>query len=139
MISVFLSVNNNEQVIELPVQPEPDVGSPFNTESFEGMQQELTLIALRGLKTYSIESFFPIKDYPFLRSREMWGMEYVEMIESWRDRRIPVRYIVRSDNPGGFDINVAVMITDFSYYPDRAGDIRYLIDMVEFPFVQVVT
>lgn len=140
MLTVFLSINNNEEVIELPVVPfEPDVGSPFDNDTFDGMVQELNLIGLRGLKSYTINSYFPINDYPYLRNREMWGMEYVEIIERWRDQRIPVRYIVRSDKAEGFNINDAVVIADFNYYPDRAGDIRYTLEMLQFPFVQVVT
>ncbi|MEF3313330.1 hypothetical protein PV433_31050 [Paenibacillus sp. GYB004] len=138
MISIFLSINNNEEVIELPViPPSLETASPYNNDSFDGLSQELNLIGVRGLKLMEIESFFPVREYPFLRSKEMWGMAYVEAIERWRDRRYPIRFIVANTDRNGYKINTAVTIDDFTYRVGQSGDIEYTLSLREFPFVKV--
>lgn len=138
MIRIFISINNNEDVIELPVIPEEfDVGSPFSNETFDSMKQQLNLIGLRDLKTLEIESFFPIHDYPFLRSRRLWGMEYIERIERWRDRRLPLRLIITNENTKGFKLNLPVTIDNFDYGTEKSGDINYRLSLKEFAFVKV--
>ncbi|MCB5259639.1 MAG: hypothetical protein LHW48_04090 [Candidatus Cloacimonetes bacterium] len=138
MISIFLSINNNEEVFELPVVPEElEKQSPWQNEEFETMRQQLNLIGLKGLESLEISSFFPIRDYPFLRSREMWGMEYVETIERWRNRRLPLRLVITNDNPHGFKLNEAVTIDEFNYRTGKNGDIYYTMSLKWFPFVKV--
>lgn len=138
MISIFLSINNNEEVFELPVIPEElEKQSPWQNEEFETMRQQLNLIGLKGLESLEISSFFPVRDYPFLRSREIWGMEYVETIERWRDRRLPIRLVITNDNPYGFKLNAAVTIDEFNYRTGKNGDIYYTMSLKWFPFVKV--
>src|SRR5690554_5691395 len=106
---VFISINNNEEVMQLPVPIEPyQVSSPWNNDSFQGMKQELNLIGLRGLKSFEISSFFPVHDYPFVQNRDMWGMEYVDTIERWRERRYPIRIIITTNDPNIQNLNMAV-------------------------------
>jgi hypothetical protein len=137
-MEVFLSINNNEEVIQLPVPPEPhDISSPWNNETFNGLKQQLNLIGLRGLKSFDISSYFPIRDYPFLQNRSMWGMEYVDTIERWRDRRYPLRLIITAEDPNVQNLNMAVTIEDFEYGARRDGDIYYTLSFREFPFVKV--
>ncbi|CAM3442303.1 hypothetical protein [Marinicrinis lubricantis] len=138
MISIFLSINNNEEVLELPVIPEElESSSPFSNDRFDGLNQELNLIGIRSRKTIEIESFFPVRDYPFLRSRDKWGMEYVRIIEEWRDRRYPLRLVVANTDKNGFTLNIAVTIDDFSYGVGQSGDIDYTLSFSEFPLVKV--
>lgn len=139
MISIFLSINNNEEVIELPVIPsELNLDAPFSNDTFITMTQSLNLIGNRELRTININSFFPVKDYPFLRSRDMWGMEYVETLEHWRDRRLPVRLIITNDDPNGFNLNMPVTIDDFNYSTGKSGDIDYTLNLREFTFAKLV-
>jgi hypothetical protein len=140
MIKVFLSINNNEDVLQLPVPPSSyRIEEPWNNEEKQGLQQSMNLIGLKGLRTISISSFFPIEghDYPFLQNRETWGREYVKKIQSWRDKRYPVRLIITSDDEKQ-DVNMAVTINDFSHEVKRDGDIYYTLDMTEFAFVKVI-
>jgi hypothetical protein len=138
MISIFLSINNNEEVIEIPVIPEEiRLNSAFSNDSFDSMTQQLNLIGIRELIPFEIQSFFPIRDYPFLRSRNMWGMEYVETIERWRDRRVPLRLIITNDEPNGFSLNMPVTIDNFEYGTGKSGDIDYNLSLKEFVFVRV--
>ncbi|WLR52468.1 hypothetical protein LC040_06080 [Bacillus tianshenii] len=131
----FLSINNREQVIKLPVIPSSfKIPSPVNNETYSTINQgEIKLIGLRGLKSITIDSFFPVKDYPFLRDRTYKGWEYVEIIESWIDRRIPVRLVI-TDTP----INLAMSIDNFeSGIQDGSGDVYYSLVLSEFKFIKL--
>lgn len=79
-----------------------------------------------------IDSFFPSKDYPFLRDRSFKGWEYVEIIESWIDRRLPIRLII-TDTP----INIPCAIESFEYRLDQSGDISYTLSLGEFRLIQL--
>ncbi|MFD2088838.1 hypothetical protein [Brevibacillus brevis] len=132
---MFLSINNNAEVMQLPVPPaDYNVPSPWGTEQVDGLQQSLLLIGLKGLRSVDIKSFFPIRDYPFLQNRSMWGMAYVNTIERWREMRIPVRLVIVDSN-GAQSLNMAVAITNFEHSVGRSGDIDYTLQMTEFPFV----
>lgn len=135
MVDIFISINNREQVIQLPIVPrEFQIGSPHGNETFKTISQgEIKLIGLRELKTLSIASFFPAKDYPFSRNKTYKAWEYVEIIESWADRRKPIRVII-TDTP----INLAMTIDNFEYGPrDGSGDVYYTLSLSEFKFIQL--
>lgn len=133
-MDVFLSINNREEVIQLPVVPSGfEVSSPMKNNTYETISQgDIKLIGLKGLKGMSISSFFPTKDYYFLRDRTYKGWEYVEMIERWKERRIPVRLII-TETP----INWAVSIENFKYsIDDGTGDIKFTLAFDFFPFIR---
>jgi hypothetical protein len=139
MISIFLSINNNEEVLQLPVPPAKyPVTSLWNNEQVDGLQQSLNIIGLKGLRAVEIESFFPVDghDYPFLQNREMWGMAYVDTLERWRERRFPVRLVI-TDREGRQDLNMAVTIDEFEWEVRQDGDIYYTLKMTEFLFINV--
>lgn len=134
-MDIFLSINNREQVVQLPVVPkEFKISSPHNNETYETIEQgSLKLIGLRGLKSLVISSFFPIKDYPWLRNKTYKAWEYVNIFESWMDRRVPIRVII-TETP----INLAMSIENFTYGPqDGSGDIYYEMQLELFPFVKL--
>lgn len=136
MVKIYLSINNNEEVILLPVTPEEyEISEPWNNQEVEGLNQVMNIIQTKGLSSIPLESFFPSKDYPFLLSRDMWGMEYVETIKRWRERRVPLRLIITND--GKAEVNMAVTIDNFTYSKDKSGDIKYKLDLKEFKFVEV--
>ena len=139
MIKVFISINNNEEVIQLPVPPEEwGVTSPWNNEELSGLRSTIRTIGLRGLRTIEINSFFPAvgHDYPFLQSRAMWGMDYVNTIERWRYRRIPIRIVI-VDTDGKKNVNLPVTIDEFEYRQRKDGDIYFTLRLTEFVFVDV--
>ncbi|WP_260981928.1 hypothetical protein [Paenibacillus sp. 32O-W] len=139
MINVFLSINNNEEVLQLPVPPKKyAVPSPWKNELVDGLQRSIVTIGMRELRTVEIESFFPAKghDYPFLQSREYWGMEYVDMIERWRERRYPLRLII-SDQSGEQSLNMAVTMDLFEWGTQQDGDIFFTMKMTEFALIEL--
>ena len=137
MVKIYISINNNEEVILLPVTPEEyEISEEWENQEVAGLRQPMNIIQNKKLATTSIESFFPSKDYPFLLNRSMWGMEYVETIKRWRQRRVPIRFIItKSGKPV---VNMPVTIDSFTYSEDKSGDIEYTLDLKEFTFVEVV-
>lgn len=136
MVKIYISINNNEEVILLPVTPaEYEISEPWSNQEVAGLYQFLNLIQTKGLASLNIESFFPIRDYPFVLNREIWGMEYVETIKRWRERRFPLRLVITRQ--GKAEINMAVTIDNFTYRAGKDGDIYYSLNLKEFAFVKV--
>lgn len=129
-MDIFLSINNREQVIQLPIMPsEFKVASPVNHETFTTINQgDMKLIGQRGLKSLGIDTFFPSKFYPFNRDNTYKGWEYVEIIESWIDRRLPIR-LIATNTP----INMLMSIDNFEYgLQDGSGDVYYSLQLSQF-------
>ncbi len=129
-MDIFLSTLDRKQVIQLPIVPaEFKIPSPMSNETFTTINQgDIKVIGRRGLGAVTIETFFPSKDYPFSRNRTYKGWEYVEIIESWIDKRFPIR-LVASNTP----INMLVVIDNFEYgLQDGSGDVYYSLSLSEF-------
>lgn len=131
-MDIFLSVNNREEVLQIPVMPPSfTISKPQTTEKFETVSgEEILLIGKAKLKSISIESFFPIRKYPYLHhtyNPDMWGWDYVNMIDRWIEQKLPIRLIITyesSDTP----INMPVAVTNFEYTVKTDGDLWYKID-----------
>ena len=96
------------------------------TETFETVSQgELQLIGVPKLKGITISSFFPVRDYPYLRDTSMKGWEYVYKIDTWIEQKLPIRLII-TDTP----INMAVAVKDFDYSIKTDGDLWYNIFVI---------
>ncbi|GEO27020.1 hypothetical protein AAC03nite_28050 [Alicyclobacillus acidoterrestris] len=136
MAQFFLSFKNTD-VVQLPIPPEkyeiddPWVNQQTGSQLPDALSQSLNMIGIRGLKTVSIESFFPIKghDYPYNQNTSMWGDEYVDKISNWRAQRYPIRLVVQGTS---HDVNMLVTIDDFKTGVGQDGDISYTMDMTEF-------
>lgn len=133
MIDFYLSVNNRQTVIQLPVPPaEFSVEKPQGNETFETAAHGwIKLIGKPELKSISFSSFFPVKDYPFLRSRNMWGFSYVEIIDTWKKQKIPIRLTI---DTGG--ISFPCVVDSFKYSVGSTGDINYEITFGEFNLLE---
>lgn len=129
-MDIFLSINNREQVIQLPIVPsEISIPNPQNNEVFSTLNiGDIALIGPEGLRQFTIESFFPSKHYPFNRSNRYFGWEYVELIQNWRKRDLPMRVVMT-----GTPINMPFIIDDFTYTVKHGtNDIYYTLSMSEF-------
>ena len=134
-MDIFISVNNREQVIKLPVLPkEFKIQSGMKNENYDTISiGEIKLIGMPKLKSISFNSFFPAQDYPFLRDKTHKAWEYVNMIEEWKSRRVPIRLII-TDTP----INMACSIENFEYgEQDGSRDVYYTLALEEFKFIQL--
>ncbi|WP_129599800.1 hypothetical protein [Anaerophilus nitritogenes] len=137
-MDIFLSINNREQVIRLPVLPkEFKIQSGMKNESFDTINQgEIKLIGMDSLKSISIQSFFPNQDYPFLRDRRYKGWEYIKILEEWKSRRVPIRLVI-TDSSNEL-VNMPCTIESFEYgQQDGTGDIYYTLTLNEFKFIKL--
>jgi len=127
-MDIFLSVNNREEVIQLPVLPsEFTVSKARNNEVFETVSQgEINLIGKEKLKSISWSCFLPMKDYPFLRDKSYNAFGYLYKLDTWYNQQLPMRLII-TDTP----INMACTIDDFQYTIGRDGDMKYSISLSE--------
>ncbi len=134
-MDIFLSINNREQVIQLPVVPtQVKISTGMNNQTYETVAQgEIKLIGLATLSSIVLDSFFPVKKYPFTRDTTLIGWDDVTLIEDWKSRRIPIRLVI-----SGTPINMACSIERFEYgVQDGSGDVYYTLELSEFRFVKV--
>ena len=131
-MDIFLSVNNREQVLQLPVVPSAfTITKPHKNEVFEtATQGELKLIGKAGLKGITINSFFPVRDYPFLRDRTHKGFGYGYIIDTWISEKLPIRLII-TDTP----INMVVAVDNFEYTIKSDGDLQYTLALSEVKLI----
>lgn len=138
-IEFWLSYNNNAERLRLPVNPESiSVSSPFsNTDVKIAQLGEYSIIGERDLQEYSFSTFFPADYNPSYCGYSDFPspQECVDIIESWRDERKPIRLVVT-----GTKINKAVTIREFSYDVEKAGhlgDIYFSLALKEYRFLSV--
>lgn len=132
-MEVILSINNREKVIHLPVLPsEFTIQSPEQNETYQTIGLgEVNLIGNKGLKSLSFSSFFPEKAIAYSKNTDIFGWDFVNEIETLRNRKLPFRFII-TETP----INMPVTIENFEYGL-KAGskDIQYSIELKEFRFM----
>lgn len=133
MVDIYLSINNSEEVIHIPVTPpQITVKSAQGTETFETSGYGIIrIIGCRELQSISWDSFFPVHDYPFVRDTSMKGQEYADKINNWRDRKLPVRLVITSSGFANLDINIACAVTQLDGEVGSNGDYNYTIQLDE--------
>ena len=131
-MDIYLSVYIREEVLRLPVlPPEFTVSKPQSNETFETVTRgQLKLIGRPSLKSISWDSFFPVRDYPFLRDRSDTAFGYLYTIDTWISKKLPIRLII-TETP----INMACTVDDFSYTIKKDGDMHYSITLGEVPLL----
>lgn len=103
----FLSYNNYEEVIRLPVNPETlEIKETGDSKSYSIIDLgEINAIAYPKLTELAIESIFPAQYYPFVvypkdkASRLLKPHEYVEKIKRWMVSRRPIRFVFTGLQP----------------------------------------
>lgn len=134
-MDIFLSINNREKVIQLPVLPaEFAVQSAQQNEIYQTVSiGEINLIGNKALKTIAWSSFFPAKRLSYSKNKTMFSWDYVRELETMRERKLPFRLIITDTL-----INMPVTIDSFEYGM-KAGtmDIQYSIELKEFRFLEV--
>lgn len=130
-MKLFLSVNNNEIVIVLPVTPRQiEVTSPMLNEKFNSITDgEINLIGKRGLKTVRLNAILPGEEYTFINSNTYLGYRGVQVIEILRDRGQPLRLV--SDDPE-YPLNMAVTIDAFTHVKGQNKNIKYEMNLTEY-------
>lgn len=129
--------------LRLPVNPESFAySSPFRYEETEiESLGEVTNIGYRGLKDFTISTFWP-RDYNPAYcnySGFLSPTSFVEQINKWRNARAPIRYVVT----GIKGANHLVTIRDFDVEAEKAGspgDVYFTLSLKEYrqPSVKIV-
>lgn len=134
---IYLSVNNGAEIMEIPVIPkEFSVSKPQKEETFETIDgSELAFIDKAGLKAIAWGSFFPCRDYPFIKGERLSDVwQYGYKLDVWIEKKYPIRLVI-TDTP----INMAVKVGAFDYTLGPDGNINYDISLTEFPLVDTET
>lgn len=134
----YLSFNNNEERIRLPVIPSsfelslPNQNTTVNITNLG----EINLIGKAGLATITVESFFPMQEYPFcLYSDFPTPSECISKIIKWKESGKPIRLIITST-----PINYAMSIESFTYSEqDGTGDVYFVLELKEYKFIKINT
>lgn len=134
----YLSFNNNEERIRLPVIPSSfEVNIPHqNTTVNINEIGEINLIGKTGLMNMTIESFFPNQQYNFcLYNDFLKPYEYIKQLLKWKDSGKPIRIIVT-----GTPINYAMAIESLTYSEiDGTGDVYFSLELKEYKFISTTT
>lgn len=134
----YLSFNNNEERIRLPVIPSSfEVSIPHqNTTVNINEIGEINLIGKTGLMNMTIESFFPSQTYSFcLYSGFLKPYEYIKQLLKWKESGRPIRVIVT-----GTPINYAMAIESLAYSEiDGTGDVYFTLELKEYRFIKTPT
>lgn len=130
----YLSFNNNEEKIRLPVIPSSfEVNIPHqNTTVNITNLGEINLIGKTGLMNMTIESFFPNQQYNFCLYKDFQKpYEYIKQLLKWKKSGKPIRVIVT-----GTPINYAVAIENLTYSEvDGTGDVYFSLELKEYKFI----
>lgn len=130
----YLSFNNNEERIRLPVIPSSfEVSIPHqNTTVNITNLGEINLIGKTGLMSMTIESFFPNQQYNFCLYKDFQKpYEYIKQLLKWKDSGKPIRVIVT-----GTPINYAMAIESLTYSEvDGTGDVYFSLELKEYKFI----
>ena len=135
---IYLSFNNNEELIELPVLPKKiEISGSGNNKSTEILNLgEVTQLKLPKLFSLQIDTEFPAEWYPACNvseSKLLSPFKYVEMIEKWRRTLKPIRIVFIGST---IDINAAVSIESFTP-AEEGGDVgtwKYKLKLKEYRF-----
>lgn len=138
---IYLSYNNNEELIELPILPEKIEisGSGANKSSEVLSLGEITQLKLPKLFSLQIDTEFPANWTPVCEvsaSKLKSPFDYITMIEKWRRTLRPIRFVFTGST---VDINSPVSIESFTY-TENGGDVgtfKVKIKLKEYRFYGV--
>lgn len=127
--------DNPNDFIKFPVIPKGvNCNSEQKIETFETLSiGDLKLLGVMGNRTLTLSSFFPNKDYPFLRDRTYTGMEYIDKIQAWRASKKPLKINISDLN---IVMNCVIESLDFAIQ-DGSGDIYYNLSVEEYKMPQI--
>ncbi len=131
-VKMFLSYNNNEKVVEVPVIPDklPEIVQELQNEEFITHTKTLTLLGNKKPRSFSLDLFLPTKPYDFAKDT---GTEVINLLGYVADKKIPMRVVV-TDGLNEL-LNIAVSVSSFKYYFDRAENIRCGVSFKEYIFL----
>lgn len=130
-IKIFLSYNNNEKIVQLPVVPDelPDIVQDIENDTITTHTKTLTLLGNKKPRSFSLDLFLPTRNYEFCKGN---GEEVIELLDHVTSSKIPARLVI-TDNLKEL-INIAISINSYKSHYDTVGNIRATIDCTEYQF-----
>ncbi len=140
MTHIYISVNNKQELYAIPIVPDGfTIPEPEqHNEVYSGLSRDYNRIGTLGLRQLSWSSFFPVKrhrNYSFVDdayTKDGWA--YVSFFQRWRDKKVPFRVVVISDEE--VRLNMPCTVDQFEYSIKRNKDIAYSITLTEYRFVE---
>lgn len=145
---MWLSWNNQQEGFELPVLPR-EAGASIRGDSANHDVVKLgkiNVIKDRDLAEYTIESFFPAQQYPFITaSIVLEPRSYIDYIMKWWESKRPIRFVyvggnAYADNQGRTvsEINTPASIEAFEWKEAAGapGDIQFVLKLKEYRFFE---
>ena len=131
-IKMFLSYNNNEKIVQLPVVPDelPDIMQDLDNYTMTTHTKTLTLLGNKKPRSFSLDLFLPTRDYEFCKGN---GEEVIALLDYVTASKIPARLVI-TDNLKEL-LNIAISISSYKSHYDTAGNIRATVECVEYEFV----
>lgn len=134
-MDVYLSFNNGEEQLRLPVTPSKFTLTERHNNTVLNITNlgEINMIGKKGLASVSLSSFFPAKEYYFCTYTGFpKPYECIKMLKKWKDSGRPIRLII-TNTP----INYAMTIESLSYgEQDGTRDVYFTIELREYIFVK---
>lgn len=129
-----LSWNNRQEVLKLPVNPDPpEIENPGGNVNYVTTEVgTFKAIGELGLERLSLQSFFPNRHYTFCTYRDFPSPEEcVATIKRWQASRRPIRLIITGV------LNDAYAIENFTYSKEKGtGDINYTLELEQYRFAK---
>ena len=138
-MDIVFSANNNEEIKIIPViQDGIEVSQGQSNEEFQTINSgTLNIIGDIGLRSLSIQSFFPCRNYTWIKKgASSNGWSYVDFFKKWRGKQVPIR-IVMTNKEGKEVLNMPCTVDNFTYSEKRNGDINYSLEIKEYKFVNL--
>lgn len=134
-MDIVFSINNNDEIMVLPVAPEWEIAEDQANETYSGLSFNIRMIGNPGLRSMELSSFFPSKRYPFVNPyAEIDPQAYIDFFRRIKAERIPARIVI-TDRQSVERLNMAVSIDDFTYKYRANGDADYSLSMTEYIFL----
>lgn len=135
ILDIVFSINNNAEIMVLPVSPEWEIAEDQGNETYNGLSFNIRMIGNPGLRTMELSSFLPSKRYPFVNPyADINPQAYIDFFRRIKSDKIPARIVI-TDRQSVERLNMAVSIDNFTYQYRANGDADFSLSMTEYIFL----
>ncbi|MDF2923176.1 MAG: xkdP [Paenibacillaceae bacterium] len=136
MIEFWLTFNNGEEKLRLPVPPKDfEMTTGLNNTVINSQELgEINLIGKPRLKTVTLSSYFPVRNDGLCQYADFPAPDLcIDMIARWRKSGKPIRLLIVGET---LKVNEAMSIESF-HVSQRHGpqDIYFTLELKEYRFV----
>ncbi|MCY9528387.1 peptidoglycan-binding protein [Paenibacillus alvei] len=135
---IYLSFNNQEKVIELPVNPSQlEISEAGNLQSFDIVGiGEVVSIHTPKLADIQFSSLFPLHYGPYVHippEKLLPPSDYIIQLREWMETKRPIRFVLTTPT---YHMNLAMAIDKFTWreVAGSVGDLEYDISLKLYKF-----